>query len=85
MHKRTTEAIEYVLKHIEQTSNIFNRYKRITIIPNKNGGWFWKLEVVLNPRYKHLITHIEKLALRIGRYYGEGLYTNIKGRTIKVS
>ena len=82
MHKETTKCIENVLKSSYCAKQM---YKRITVIPNKKSYGFWKMEVVVNQKYKHTLIKIEGMAMEIGHFLGEKLWTKLKGRTIKIS
>ena len=83
MHRIITESIKIVLLNHRCSGNI---YQRITIIPKENcNNGFWKMEIVMKPKYKHMVSHVEKLGIVIGNYYGEGLFSQMKGRTVKFS
>lgn len=78
MHRQITEAIKEALTKTQ------DQRMSIIIYPKVTDG-FWKMKIVLKPKFKHMTKHIELIALHIGRFYGEGLWINVKGRTIIVS
>ena len=83
MHKKICKSIEFVLNNVYSPATT---YQRITIIQNPTGGsGFWKMEIVLKPKMKHLTKHIESLGYNIGHFLGESLWKEVKGRTIKFS
>ena len=51
----------------------------------KRGMWFWKMQITVKPRIKHLLPHFERVAKTIGNLYGESLWTKKKGRTLYLS
>jgi len=79
MHRRIVEAIKDALTKREdiEVVKIF--------IDDKDSGGFWSMLIVVDPRYEHLISHIEDIGKRIGAYYGEGLFCGIWNNTIEFS
>ncbi len=69
MHKRTVEAISYVLKNRYNSDDLI-----IEIIPNKNSDGFWKMQVIIPKSLQHWSEHITSLAKTIGQFYGEELF-----------
>lgn len=81
MHKRIVEAIEQVIKGHEG----FEDDIKITIYPQETGG-FWTMKIVSRRKKTvYALKHIEHLSIAIGRFYSEGLGTELKKRTLHIS
>ena len=69
VHKRIVEAITAALSQDDR------KYLLEIFVDDKPTGGYWRMVVIVSPGYDHLISHIKGIGDRIGRYYGEGLYT----------
>lgn len=69
------DSIIDALKRLNQEHLNENKSRELftVIINSKETNGFWSLGIVVNPEYKHLISHIERIGMDIGRIYGEGL------------
>ena len=83
MNKKTCKSIKYV---IEQMHSYNPDEIKITIDNSQaQGSWFWKVKIVVSHRLKSYLVHFEKISIAIGHLYGEGLWTNLEKRTLKLS
>lgn len=77
MHKRIVDAIIKALSQREDTDKYFHFF-----VDDKETGGFWRLCVIVNPEYKHMLPHIQSIGRAIGSFYGEGLGIEVKWNTI---
>ena len=79
MHKKIVQAIREAI-----TQDDRNTMFRV-FVNEKDTDGFWEMIIVVNPKYKHLIPHIQVIGHSIGKYYGEGLHINVWNNTIEFS
>lgn len=80
MHKRLVEHIKRIIDE-----SPFHEYYIISIDAKPTGG-FWSMKIVaVSDQWVGYLSHIERFAVSIGDFYSEGLFHEIKKRTLTLS
>jgi len=77
MHKRIVEALKVLFEDWDKEHQWLN----VMVKTQKTGG-FWGMLVIVPEERKYLLSHLESIAIAVGRIYGEGLAIEKKNNWI---